>query len=242
MKAITNLAYSDKSERNILDIYLPEKEEFKVLIYFHGGGLENGDKTNMKQIAEELASKGISVVTPNYRLYPSAVFPQFIEDAAEAVAYVIKNMEKYGNAEGFYVGGSSAGAYLAAMLAYDTSYSALHGIKANDISGYIINSAQMTTHLNVLRERGLDTRRIIVDEAAPIYHICEKTDFPNVLILAADNDMKCRYEQNQMFIQTLEHFGCPKDNYKFILMENSRHCSYDNTDKFNDIISNFIEE
>ncbi len=240
MTVIKNIKYAENSERNVFDIYLPDCEEFDVLIYFHGGGLEGGEKEHMTALAENLVKKGIAVATPNYRLYPNAVYPEFTLDAAEAVNFIFKNAGMYGKVKKIYIGGSSAGAYLTAMLAFDSAYLKKHSIKTKDIAGYIINSAQMTTHFNVLRERGLDTRRIIVDEAAPVYHITENSDFPNMLIFTADNDMPCRYEQNLMFIRTLRHFGCPEDKINFVIMENSSHCSYDKEEKYTDLLANFI--
>ncbi len=237
-----NVPYSNNAHQNIMDIYLPDCEEFDVLIYIHGGGLEKGSKRSVGPMAEMLNKAGIAVFAPTYRLYPEAVFPDFIEDSAMAVDFVLKEACKYGKPKSFFLGGSSAGAYITAMLAYDTSYFEKYGIKTSDFAGFIINSAQMTTHYNVLRERGLDTRRIVVDEAAPVYHITEKSEFPRILIVNADRDMTCRYEQNQMFIKALEHFGCPKEKIKFILMKNSRHCSYDKSEEYAKIVENFIKE
>ncbi len=79
-------------------------------------------------------------------------------------------------------------------LAYAPDYLGKHGIKTSDIAGYIIDSAQMTTHFNVLRERGLHTKCIRVDETAPVYYLNADTYFPNVFIIVADQDMACRYE------------------------------------------------
>ncbi len=240
-KVYENVKYSNVNKRNVLDLYIPNTDEFDVLVYFHGGGLEYGNKDGMNTIAKSLNECGIAVVAPNYRVYPEAVYPEFIEDAAASVAWVKENISQYGNAKRIFVGGSSAGAYLTAMLAYASGYLKKWGIDTTDISGYIINSTQPTTHFNVLRERGLNTSRIVVDEAAPIFYIDEGIKFPNVMILFADNDMPCRYEQNMMFVKTLEIFGCPKDKMKFVVMKNSTHCSYDNTSEYHNLLSEFIK-
>ncbi len=240
MNFYENIPYADRPE-NVFDIYLPDREEFDLLIYIHGGGLEGGTKKSVGPMAERLTQEGIAVFAPTYRLYPNAVFPQFIEDCASAVDFILKEARQYGKVKNVFLGGSSAGAYLTAMLAYDTSYFEKYGIKTSDFSGFIINSAQTTTHYNVLRERGLDTRRIVVDAAAPVYHITETTEFPRVLIVNADRDMVCRYEQNQMFMKTLEHFGCPKEKIKFVLMPNARHCSYDKSEEYTKIVLDFIK-
>ena len=40
---ITNIKYGDK-DNNLLDVYFPNNKNFQTIIYFHGGGLEAGDK------------------------------------------------------------------------------------------------------------------------------------------------------------------------------------------------------
>lgn len=236
---IPNIRYSDRHERNVLDIYLPEQNPSAVMVYFHGGGLTGGKKENVATLAKKLCDRGIAVAAPNYPLYPDTVFPQFLEDAATAVAWVKKNLIQHFAAK-LIIGGSSAGAYITAMLAYNPAYLNAVAIRTTDIDGYIINSAQPTTHFTVLKMRGLDSRRIWIDDAAPLYYINENTVFPRVLIVTADHDMPCRYEQNLVLLQTLKMFGCPQQNAQYVLMENEHHCSYDRTDKFSNILYDFI--
>jgi len=54
--------------------------------------MEGGNKF----IPKELREQGFAVVAVNYRLSPKVKNPAYIEDAAEAVAWVFKNIEKYG--------------------------------------------------------------------------------------------------------------------------------------------------
>ena len=228
--------------KQALDIYLPEDDVTEiedVLIYFHGGGLEKGGKGFALQY-EHLVNSGKIVVSAEYRTYPNAAYPDFIEDAAAAVKWVKDNLSSYRSFKRIFVCGSSAGAYLTAMLAFDEKYLDAHGIQTTDISGYIFDSAQMTTHLNVLRERGIGRYRIVVDEAAPVYHITENTVFPNALILVSDQDIPCRLEQNLLFLKTAEVYGCPEGKIQYKLMEGYKHCAYDKTELFADILINYM--
>ena len=63
MRIIRDIPYCDIGHpAQKLDIYLPECEEFSVFIYFHGGGIEKGSKSNGKSgWAKELMASGISV-------------------------------------------------------------------------------------------------------------------------------------------------------------------------------------
>lgn len=101
-----------ESEKCRLDIYLPAKStDYPVIVWFHGGGLREGDKKGDADFAASLTSKGIALVSVNYRLSPDVKFPAYIKDAATAVAWSKKNLGRYGaNVDRFFVGGHSAGA------------------------------------------------------------------------------------------------------------------------------------
>lgn len=223
MKTIFDVCYNEKTEQN-LDIYLPENSEFSVLLYFHGGGLEAGDKAKAKKSFEYMASQGIAVVSANYRMYPNAKYPDFLLDAADAVAWVFDNIGKYGKINGIYVGGSSAGGYISQMLCFDKTWLSNRGIKPTDVAGFIHDAGQPTCHFNVLRERGMDTRRVIIDDSAPLYHIGEDERYPPMLIIVSDRDMQNRYEQTMLLVSTLKHFG-HSENVQLKIM-NGTHCAY----------------
>ena len=69
------------------------------------------------------------------------------------------------------VGGSSAGGYISMMLCFDNKYLKKHGINPSDITGYIHDSGQPTSHFTVLNHSGTDPRRVIVEERAPLYFV-----------------------------------------------------------------------
>lgn len=247
MKTFKNIRYSDIGhERQVLDLYIPDGgSEFPVFVYFHGGGLESGSKDELLFI-EDIVNRKIAVACANYRLYPTAVFPDFIRDAAAATAYVLKNISKYLKPSSFFIGGSSAGGYITQMLCFDKKYLAAYGIDSDSISGYFMDAGQPTAHFNVLRERGLDTRKIVVDESAPLYFIEEGRNYAPMQITVSDNDMENRYEQTNLLVGTLRHFGCDMSKVIYKCVENSTHCSYlnskepDGTYTFANMIVSFI--
>ena len=77
----------------------------------------------------------------------------------------------------------------------------------------------------MLREKGIDTRKVIVDDTAPIYHIGENESYPPMLFIVSDNDMTNRYEQTILTLSTLKHFGHPEDKMK-LEVRNGTHCHY----------------
>lgn len=223
MRSLHNICYCQTTGQ-CLDIHLPECDHFPVFLYFHGGGLTAGDKTGCEPFAKYLTDSGIAVVSADYRLYPDAKYPEFLEDAAAAAAWVLRNICKYGSVEGIYIGGSSAGGFISQMLCFNESLLAKHGASLSDIAGFIHDAGQPTCHFRVLKERGLDPRRVIVDETAPLYHIAADRAYPPMLILVSDHDMQNRYEQTMLLVSTLKHFGYA-DRITLTVMHGT-HCAY----------------
>lgn len=239
----TDIVYN--SHGQLLDVYLPEGQVNAVFLYIHGGGLEAGNKNDGNLFAELLADCGISTVSINYRLYPDAQFPDFIEDAADAVAWIFQNKALFGDCDKLFAGGSSAGGYISMMLCFDRRYLENHGISPMDISGFVHDSGQPTSHFNVLKAKGLDFRRLIVDETAPLYFVGIDPEYPPMIFLIADHDMENRYEQTVLVRSTMEHFGYDLSKAELKLMQ-GRHCAHLSADSeqgenvFGTIIRDFI--
>ena len=235
MKIIADIRYSEKEypitkegSAPLLDIALPDNaaSDTPIVIWFHGGGIDHGSKDGAsRKIIEALAEYGIAAASCNYRLYPDGKYPEFIEDAAESVAWIYEHIAEYTGGRGkIFIGGESAGAYLSMMLCFDRSYLLKYGIDPDtEIAGWIHGAGQPTSHFNVLKERGLDPKRIIVDESAPFYHIDRKT-FAPMVILTSTNDIKCRLQQLEMLRATLLHWGFDKE-IDFRIIEGG-HCCY----------------
>ena len=243
MKVIKDICYSTtKHERQVLDLYLPDCEEFPIFVYFHGGGFENGDKSNDGHVkmGEYLTSKGIALVCPNYRMYPDAAHPDYLRDCASAVAWTFNHKDEYGKCEKVFVGGTSAGAYASMMLNYDKKWLAPHRIKIMDIAGFFHDAGQPTTHFNVLQyDRGIDRRRIIVDEAAPLYYIGIEPEYPPQMHLVSTNDIPGRHAQLILVLETMKHFEYDMSKTELRVYE-GRHSRYTEI-KLQEVIAEFVE-
>ena len=223
-----------------LDLHLPESEEFNLFVYFHGGGLIRGKHGGVEVFAKTLAERNIGVATVEYRLLPEAKFPDFIEDAADAIAWLKNNVSEFGKCNRLYVGGSSAGAYISMMLCFDNRFLARVGMKPTDIDAYIHDAGQPTAHYNVLKSLGKDSRRVIVDETAPIYFVGMEENYSPMLFIVSDNDMFARYEQTMLMIKTLNHFGHTENVFSKIM--HGKHCEYvyKQDEEGNGILANVI--
>ena len=246
MKLIKNIFYTAAEDENrSLDLYLPDTDTFPIFVYFHGGGLVNGSKKGGVAYYEQLAKSGIEVATCNYRMYPAAKYPDFIVDAAAAVAWVKNHISEYGSCDKIFVGGSSAGGYLSMMLCFDPLWLSANRVKLSDIAGFIHDAGQPTVHFNVLKERGIDSKRVIIDTAAPLFHIGNGAKYPPMLVIVSDNDMKNRYEQTMLLLSTLDHFGC--GDLATLKVMHGTHTAYgkifneDGTNVFANIVEEYIK-
>jgi len=192
-------------ERCRLDVYYPAGTNgYATVVWFHGGGLTGGARF----VPEGLKQKGIAVVAANYRLSPRVKSPAYIEDAAAAVAWTFRNIERYGgSAKRIFVSGHSAGGYLTAMVGLDKHWLAAHQIDANSIAGLIPYSGQAITHFTIRAERGIGDKQPIVDEMAPLYHV--RKDAPPLLLITGGRDIELlgRYEENAYLWRMMKEVG-----------------------------------
>lgn len=127
-------------KRQKLDVYTPKGEAagLPVVVFFYGGSWQSGRRRDYTFVAEALTARGFLTVLPDYRVYPEARFPTFIEDAALAVAWTRDQCGAFGgDASRLFVMGHSAGAHLAAMLALNPAYLDQRGMSARDLRGFI---------------------------------------------------------------------------------------------------------
>ncbi len=126
-KLTENVPYAEAGhERQILDIYTPEKagdQNRPVMFWIHGGGWETGDKSDVGLKPKVLTERGFVFVSTNYRLLPDVEMDVLIRDVAKALGWVHRNISRYGgDPKRIFVGGHSAGAQLAALLCTDDRY------------------------------------------------------------------------------------------------------------------------
>ncbi|RRK00297.1 alpha/beta hydrolase [Opitutaceae bacterium TAV3] len=185
-----------------LDLYLPDVSPtggFPLIVLFHGGGLNSGSRKHMADLSQRFATAGIAVANATYRRHPKVNFPIYVEDAARAVAWAAQHGESKGMRPGaLFVGGHSAGGYLAALLAADARYLRKAGVTDGSVAGYIPISGQLITHSQVRKELGLTRLTILSNEAAPLYHL--RRDMAPILFLVGDKDMPARVEETRLFV------------------------------------------
>ena len=104
-------------------IYTPRElktaEKLPVLMWFHGGGFVIGSLDTHDSVCRMLANRAdCIVVAVDYRLAPESKFPAAVEDCEAALKWVALHAVEFGgDAASMAVGGDSAGANLATVMA-----------------------------------------------------------------------------------------------------------------------------
>ena len=189
-----------------LDVYYPKGTKgYATVVWFHGGGLTEGAR-----YFPDLKEQGIALVPVSYRLAPKAQASESLEDSAAAVAWVFRNIARYGgDPEKVFVAGHSAGAYLASMIAMDPQWLGALKQSNRSLAGVIAVSGQMTTHFTIKQLRGDKgpPLRPIIDEYAPLYHASKEAPPICLIVGGRDIEFKSRVEENELMAVTLRNLG-----------------------------------
>lgn len=202
-----------ENEYQTLYLSIPKKEGKKPLvIFFHGGGMTGGGR----ECPGDLFNGEYVIAEPRYRLSPAVHAPAHMEDAASAVQWCFAHAEELNiDKKKIFVGGMSAGAYLAAITVMDQKYLAPYGLSYRDLAGLLLISGQMTTHFRIKADLGRDNGiyNPLVDEYAPLSYL--SADLPPILLVTGESslDMPARPEENAFVAASLRSMGHPFVRY-----------------------------
>ena len=102
-----------------MDILQPKSDTKQpAIVYVTGGGFINANKDNGIQLRMRLAEAGYVVASIQYRVAPTARFPEPLEDVKASIRYLKTHADQFGiDPERIGIIGGSAGGYLTAMAA-----------------------------------------------------------------------------------------------------------------------------
>ncbi|MDE2476366.1 MAG: alpha/beta hydrolase fold domain-containing protein, partial [Alphaproteobacteria bacterium] len=88
-----DIAYGSH-RRQRMDLYLPEGDirnrDAPGIMFLYGGAFRAGRKSEYRFVGEALTKAGMTVAIPDYRIYPEARFPNFLQDGAKAAAKILE--------------------------------------------------------------------------------------------------------------------------------------------------------
>ena len=203
------IPYADSADpMQSLRLSLPDgRSHTPLMIFFHGGGMT----VDNREVPDKIYDGEFAVAEARYRLAGQAPAPTSpIEDAARAIAWCFRHAEEYGiDRERIFVGGMSAGAYLAATAVMNPAFLKPYGLHYRDIAGLALISGQMTTHFRIKADMGYTKGAChpLIDEYAPLGHLAP--DLPPVLLVTGESglDMPARPEENAFMAASLRAIG-----------------------------------
>ena len=130
-KRISNIQYDTVYPNGFLDVYYtaaPRSENPPTLLFIHGGGYANGDKSSgdpnagdvdyHDSLAYRALNEGYNVVQFNYCLMTEHIFPDAIVQLNSGLKYLKDHAAELGlNMDAVFLSGGSAGGNLAGVMA-----------------------------------------------------------------------------------------------------------------------------
>jgi arylformamidase len=104
----------------VFDFFPAASRDAPLLLFFHGGYWQEHSKTDVLFVATNCVARGIAYASVEYTLAPEATVPEIVEQCRRAVGSIYSQASALGfDSRRICIGGSSAGAHLAAMLLVD---------------------------------------------------------------------------------------------------------------------------
>lgn len=205
--------------KHTLDLYRPRRrKDLPVLLFFHGGVWQTGDKAQYRHIGETFARRGILTAVANYRLSPGVRHPAHVQDAARAVAWIVRHAAEYGGRpDRVFLSGHSAGGHLVTLLLFDEQY--LQAVKVNpqalagviplsgvfDLRAPMDDTSEGGAAVYIHPPFGKDRRTL--ESASPIRRL-RKAHVP-LLVILAGADYQAMQAQSQRFVEAAKQRGLP---------------------------------
>ena len=217
-----NILYGDQPTQD-LDIYYPKAlsqamksqqtitNTYPMVVFVYGGSWETGTKEEYAFVGQSLAQAGYVTAVVNYRKAPEHVYPDYVEDTAQAIAWSYKNAASlHADPNRLAVVGHSAGAFNVVAAVSNEDFLAPYGIKPNDIKAVVGIAGPYSYDFRKFDSVTAFGANATPDQVMPDRQL--KGPQPPYLLLTAEND-KTVYDTNTIkMTKALKDFGATVEN------------------------------
>ena len=197
---------------NRLDVYRPRDagRRSPVVVFLYGGRWQNGDKGEYRLVGDALTRRGIVVVVPDYRMYPNARVPAWVEDAASAVRWSVSNIRRFnGDSTRIVIVGHSSGGHTAALLALDEKYLRTAGVPAQSVRGAVVMAGPVDTTWTDADVQALMGPPEGWRATYPVSHI-DGRQMPLLLLHGKSDETVGSINSTRLAMRIREHGGCAR--------------------------------
>ena len=122
---IRNQSYGDSPDM-VYDEFPGTDKKAPVVIFWHGGGWEKGDKSGYQYVGVYFQKLGCNAIVADYPKFPDQTFPGFIKDSRALLEVIRKKHPK----SKIYLAGHSSGAHTALITAMKQRENPVDGVIA----------------------------------------------------------------------------------------------------------------
>lgn len=217
-----DILYGDEATQD-LDVYYPKPlaqamqaqqaitDTYPMVVFVHGGSWESGNKEEYAFVGQSLAQAGYVTAVINYRKAPEHVYPDYVEDTAQAIAWSYKNAASlHADPQRLAVIGHSAGAFNAVAAVSNEDFLAPYGISPDDITAVVGIAGPYSYDFRKFDSSSAFASDATPDDVMPDRQL--KGPQPPYLLLTAEND-KTVYDTNTVkMTKALKDYGATVEN------------------------------
>lgn len=203
--------------REVFDIYAPELRAgpLPVVVFINGGSWASGRRQDYEFVGRAFAAQGFVTVLADYRLVPEVRYPDFVEDAALAIAAVQREVAGYGGDAGrIYLVGHSAGAYNIVQAVLNPMFFETAGVDRARIKG-VVSLAGPFDFLPLDVKASIEAFGFYPDPAAtqPINFV--RADAPPMLLLHGLDDATVGVHNSRNLAARLKQVGAEVETKEY---------------------------
>ena len=212
-----DILYGDEPSQD-LDVYYPKPlaqamktqsaitNSYPMVVFVHGGSWESGSKEQYAFVGQSLAQAGYVTAVINYRKAPEHVYPDYVKDAAQAIAWSINNAASlHADPARLAVMGHSAGAFNAVAAVANEDFLAPYGVKPTDIATVVGIAGPYSYDFRKFSSASAFGANATPDQVMPDRQI--KGAQPPYLLLTAEKDQMVHATNTTKMTQALQAAG-----------------------------------